>query len=183
MMAAAVNVNQLATHRPNMKAGSVYSLTGFDVTRSSRPLSVSTESAIPISVESFLFRNHNEMLGLANTNTQLLDLIGEITALKRVLSLTLLMTRIILSQSLRWTRCEVIQGLWLQPASSPRWWELCRLVAQDTGLAQAAPLLRGFAKVESLRIAELNDFVITAPSQTCQPELKYFSTGCVSFCV
>ncbi|KAL0845521.1 hypothetical protein Bca101_018767 [Brassica carinata] len=47
---------------------------------------------------------------------------------------------------------------------------LCRLVAQDTGLARAAPLLRGHAKVESLRIAELNDFVITAPSQACQPE-------------
>ncbi|KAL0886333.1 hypothetical protein Bca101_010316 [Brassica carinata] len=48
--------------------------------------------------------------------------------------------------------------------------QLCRLVVQDTGLAPAAPLLRGYAKVESLRIAELNDFVITAPSQACQPE-------------
>lgn len=35
------------------------------------------------------------------------------------------------------------------------------LVAQDTGLTPAAPLLRGYAKVESLSVAE-NDFVLTA---------------------
>ncbi|KAF2591525.1 hypothetical protein F2Q70_00039143 [Brassica cretica] len=40
-----------------------------------------------------------------------------------------------------------------------------RLVAQDTRLTPAALLLMGYAKVESLSIAELNDFVITAPSQ------------------
>jgi len=37
------------------------------------------------------------------------------------------------------------------------------LVARDTGLPLAAPLLRGYAKVELLTIAELNSFVITAP--------------------
>ncbi|CAG7867849.1 unnamed protein product [Brassica rapa] len=40
-----------------------------------------------------------------------------------------------------------------------------RLVAQDTGLPSAAPLLKSYAKVESLRIAELNEFVISASSQ------------------
>ncbi|CAH8320473.1 unnamed protein product [Eruca vesicaria subsp. sativa] len=40
-----------------------------------------------------------------------------------------------------------------------------RLVARDTGLPPAAPLLKGYAKVESLTIAELNSFIITAPSQ------------------
>lgn len=44
-----------------------------------------------------------------------------------------------------------------------------RLVAQDTGLAPVAPLLKTYAKVETLSIAELNDFVITAPSQVCNP--------------
>lgn len=33
VMPATVNVNRLAAHMPNLKAGSVYSLTGFDVTR------------------------------------------------------------------------------------------------------------------------------------------------------
>lgn len=40
-----------------------------------------------------------------------------------------------------------------------------RLVEQDTGVRPAAPLLRSYAKVESLSIAELNNFLITAPSQ------------------
>lgn len=39
--------------------------------------------------------------------------------------------------------------------------------SRKTGLAPAAPLLRGNAKVESLSIAVLNDFVIAAPSQAC----------------
>ncbi|CAH8302086.1 unnamed protein product [Eruca vesicaria subsp. sativa] len=39
------------------------------------------------------------------------------------------------------------------------------LVARDTGLPPAAPLLKGYAKVESLTIAEFNAFIITAPGQ------------------
>ncbi|XP_022556459.2 uncharacterized protein LOC106396438 [Brassica napus] len=35
----------------------------------------------------------------------------------------------------------------------------------NTGLQSAAPLLKGYAKVESLIISELNEFVITAPPQ------------------
>ncbi|WZZ26056.1 hypothetical protein YC2023_009457 [Brassica napus] len=42
-----------------------------------------TEPSSPIPKECFRFRNHSEMLGLANTNTQLPDIIGEITAVKR----------------------------------------------------------------------------------------------------
>ncbi|XP_013639849.1 PREDICTED: uncharacterized protein LOC106345139 [Brassica oleracea var. oleracea] len=51
-----------------------------------------------------------------------------------------------------------------------------RLVARDTGLTPAAPLLRAYAKVESMTIAELNNFVITAPSQ----EIDFLCTGRVS---
>ncbi|KAL0714183.1 hypothetical protein Bca4012_021162 [Brassica carinata] len=43
-----------------------------------------------------------------------------------------------------------------------------RRVAQDTGLSSAAPLLKSYAKVESLSIAELNEFVISASSQDTQ---------------
>ena len=88
MMPATVSVNSLATHQPNLEAGSVYSLTGFDVTRcnqnyrlSDSPLLVRfsdstsfkkvTEPAVPIPLESFRFCNHSEMLGLANSNNQL----------------------------------------------------------------------------------------------------------------
>uniref|UniRef100_A0A0D3AV88 Uncharacterized protein n=1 Tax=Brassica oleracea var. oleracea TaxID=109376 RepID=A0A0D3AV88_BRAOL len=41
-----------------------------------------TEPAIPTGVESFRFRDHSELLGLANTNTLLPDIVGEITAVK-----------------------------------------------------------------------------------------------------
>lgn len=40
-----------------------------------------------------------------------------------------------------------------------------RLVSQDTGLPSAAPLLKSNAKVTTLSIAELSEFVIAAPSQ------------------
>ncbi|KAL0794248.1 hypothetical protein Bca101_065625 [Brassica carinata] len=42
---------------------------------------------------------------------------------------------------------------------------LYKLVSQDTGLSSASSLQKSYAKVESLSIAELNEFVIAAPSQ------------------
>lgn len=42
---------------------------------------------------------------------------------------------------------------------------ICRLVTRDTGLAPVAPLLKNYAKVEKMSVSELNDFVVTAPSQ------------------
>ncbi|KAL0683261.1 hypothetical protein Bca4012_050109 [Brassica carinata] len=99
MMPATVNVNRLATHLTNLEEGSVYSLTGFEVTHCNQNYRLSdssllirftdstsfkkvTEPAVPIPLESFRFRNYSEMLGLANSNNQLPDLIGEITAVK-----------------------------------------------------------------------------------------------------
>ncbi|CAF1849613.1 unnamed protein product [Brassica napus] len=43
--------------------------------------------------------------------------------------------------------------------------KLEKLVSTDTVLQSAAPLLKASAKVENLTISELNEFVITAPSQ------------------
>lgn len=40
-----------------------------------------------------------------------------------------------------------------------------QLVARDTGLPSAAPLLRSYAKVETMTMAELNAFVVNAASQ------------------
>lgn len=125
MMPATVNVNRLTSHRPNLEeGGSVYYLTGFEVTRCNQNYRLSdssllirfsdstsfmkvTEPAEPIPLESFRFRNHSEMLGLANSNNQLpgnapftisytsvigylivsfTDLIGEITGVKSTVS-------------------------------------------------------------------------------------------------
>ncbi|KAF2579886.1 hypothetical protein F2Q68_00005255 [Brassica cretica] len=51
-----------------------------------------------------------------------------------------------------------------------------RLVAQDTRLPSAALLLKSYAKMESLSIAELNEFVISASSQ----EIDFICTGKVA---
>ena len=48
------------------------------------------------------------------------------------------------------------------------------LVSTDTGLQSAAPLLKRYAKVESLIISELNEFVITAPPQVVLLTLGVF---------
>lgn len=87
-MPASVNVNRLATHQTNLEAGTVYSLTGFEVTRCNQDYRLSdssllirftdsttfekiTDPAVPIPLESFRFRNYSEMLRLANSNNQL----------------------------------------------------------------------------------------------------------------
>ncbi|KAF3552362.1 hypothetical protein DY000_02008027 [Brassica cretica] len=51
-----------------------------------------------------------------------------------------------------------------------------RLVTQDTRLPSAALLLKSYAKMESLSIAELNEFVISASSQ----EIDFICTGKVA---
>lgn len=52
---------------------------------------------------------------------------------------------------------------------------LYRLVARDTGLTPAAPLLREIAKVEPVTVAELNSFVTTAVSE----DIVFMCTGTV----
>ncbi|KAG2256333.1 hypothetical protein Bca52824_075627 [Brassica carinata] len=52
---------------------------------------------------------------------------------------------------------------------------LYRLVARDTGLTPAAPLLREIAKVEPVTVAELNCFVTTAVSE----DIGFMCTGTV----
>ncbi|CAH8329587.1 unnamed protein product [Eruca vesicaria subsp. sativa] len=51
-----------------------------------------------------------------------------------------------------------------------------RLVARDNGLPPAAPLLRGYAKVEPITIAELNSFIMTSPSRV----IDFICTGQVT---
>ena len=88
-MPATVNVNRLATHMPNLKSSSVYSLTVFDVTRCNQNYRLSDSAllirfsdsnsfsevkpAVLIPLEFFWLRhNHSDMLCVANTNTQFL---------------------------------------------------------------------------------------------------------------
>ncbi|CDY16279.1 BnaC01g23140D [Brassica napus] len=52
----------------------------------------------------------------------------------------------------------------------------CNIVLHRTGLPSAAPLLRGYAKVETLTISERNEFIITALTQ----DIDFICTGKVT---
>ncbi|KAL0847807.1 hypothetical protein Bca101_021054 [Brassica carinata] len=162
MMPAKVNVNRLATYMANLKTRSLYSLACFDVTRG---------------VESFRFRNHSELLGLASTNTQLSDIVGEITAAVKLHKQLESMggdPRVLVATSIN----PKIVGVhtYFDKETTVGDSYFYRRVAQDTGLSSAAPLLKSYAKVESLSIAELNEFVISASSQ----EIDFICTGKVA---
>ncbi|CAF1855301.1 unnamed protein product [Brassica napus] len=240
MMPASVNVNRLATHQTNLEAGTVYSLTGFEVTRCNQDYRLSdssllirftdsttfekiTDPAVPIPLESFRFRNYSEMLRLANSNNQLPDLIGKITAVKSTIteppldknrvSATIKMDNdTSVTLTLFDAQAVKIHNQLAQMAVDPR---ICvatsvnprmvggrlffngtagthihfdvetvageslfssGLLEQDTGLAPVGRLVRSFAKVETLSIAELNDFVLNASSQN----IDFICTGKVT---
>ncbi|CAN6847087.1 unnamed protein product [Brassica oleracea] len=240
MVPASVNVNCLAAHQTNLEAGTVYSLTGFEVTRCNQDYRLSdssllirftdsttfekiTDPAVPIPLESFRFRNYSEMLRLANSNNQLPDLIGKITSVKSTItdppldknrvSATIKMDNdTSVTLTLFDAQAVKIHNQLAQMAVDP---PICvatsvnprmvggrlffngtagthihfdeetiageslfssGLLEQDTGLAPVGRLLRSFAKVETLSIAELNDFVLNASSQN----IDFICTGKVT---
>ncbi|CAN6842248.1 unnamed protein product [Brassica oleracea] len=190
MMPATVNVNRLAAHQTNLEAGSVYSLTGFEVTMCNQNYRLSdssllirfsdsttfekiTEPAVSIPLESFRFRSYSEMLGLANSNNQLPDLTGEITAVKstvtdppqdknRVMTTIKMDNDTSVTMSLFDAQAAKIHNQLEQMGVDPRVFVATsvnpkivgdagerlffRLVEQDTGLPPVAPLLKSYAK-------------------------------------
>ncbi|CAG7898667.1 unnamed protein product [Brassica rapa] len=108
------------------------------------------EPAVPIPLESFLFRNYSEMLGLANSNNQLPG-------------------RLFLNATSG-------THIYFDKQTDAGEQLFYRLVEQDTGLPPVAPLLKSYAKVEKLSISELNDFVVTATSQ----EIDFICAGKVT---
>ncbi|KAF2577738.1 hypothetical protein F2Q68_00001561 [Brassica cretica] len=136
-------LNRLAIHMPNLKVGSLYSLAGFDVTRCNQNYRLSDSSMMIRFSDSTCF--------------------DEITEPAIPIGV----------ESFRFASCSVLptQTLSFQPVKLHNQPQNCgrgdfyRLVAQDTGLAPAAPLLKGYDKVESLSIADLNEFVNSASSQ------------------
>ncbi|KAF8082784.1 hypothetical protein N665_0808s0020 [Sinapis alba] len=74
LMAASLAASRVPTYGQQITAGLMYSVAGFDVASS------------PLSNECFRFRSDSEFFGLANSNTQLPDFIGEITAVKSTVS-------------------------------------------------------------------------------------------------
>ncbi|CAN7000207.1 unnamed protein product [Brassica oleracea var. botrytis] len=159
MMQVTISASCLPQFRERLHAGTIFSVSGFDVSRcaqnfrltdsslmirfsESTLFQVLSEPVSPLPEEAFRFRNQQELIGLANTNTQLPDIIGEIVSVKS-------------------TVCD-------PPEEKNRVMvtlKLERLLARDTGLPSAAPLLKSYAKVETMTIADLSSFIVSAASQ------------------
>ncbi|CAF2111279.1 unnamed protein product [Brassica napus] len=237
MMQATIYANRLSRFRSKLAAGTMYTVSGFDVARCAQnfrltdsPLLIrfndSTafdeliEPVSPLPEEGFRFRNQSELIGLANTSTQLPDIVGEITAVKSNVSDTpgeksRLMATIKLDKDSTVTlsffesqaeafhkRLEDLHGdprvvvatsinpkmigggLFLNATSGTHVYfdketksgedYFYRLVARDNGVPSAAPLLKGYAKVETLTISELISFVASAQSQVPYADMIFF---------
>ncbi|KAF3544634.1 hypothetical protein DY000_02010697 [Brassica cretica] len=224
IMQATIYANRLPRFRSKLAAGKVFSISGFDVARCAQnyrltdsPLLLRfsdltdfdelAEPVSPFPQEGFRFRNHSELAGLANRNTQLP---GEITAVKSTVNDTLgekdrIMatikldndTKVILSlfdaQAVSFhKKLEDMNGdpmvivatsinpkmvggthIYFDKETTAGEVYFYNLVARDTGVPSAAPLLKGYAKVETLTVAELNNFITSATSQ----EIDFICTG------
>ncbi|CAN6860940.1 unnamed protein product [Brassica oleracea] len=172
---------------------------------------VLTEPVSPLPEEAFRFRNQQELIGLANTNTQLPDIIGEILSVKStvcdppeeknrvMVTLKLESDETVTlsffdSQAVSFHKQleamsvdpnvmvvtsinpKIVGGrLFLNATSGTHVYfdkktaagaaRFYKLIARDTGLPSAAPLLKSYWKVETMTIAELNSFIVSAASQ------------------
>ncbi|KAG2262008.1 hypothetical protein Bca52824_069087 [Brassica carinata] len=214
VMQATIGASRLARFRHKLTAGKIR----FNESTSFDEL---TEPVSPLPEEAYRFRNQSELVGLANTNTQLPDVIGEIISVKstvcddddpaennRVMATVKLDNdttvtlslfdaqavtfhkqlqdkrvdpRVIVATSIN---PKMVGGrLYLNATSGTHIYfdketkagedYFYRLVSRETGLTSAAPLLRGYAKLETLTIAELNAFISSASSQ----EIDFICTG------
>ncbi|WZZ28083.1 hypothetical protein YC2023_011484 [Brassica napus] len=99
MMQATISAHRLPQYQERLTAGAMYSIADFDVARCTQNFRLSDSSLMirfnestsfdeiddPVSAlpeEAFRFCDQSELLGLANTNTQLPDIIGEILSVK-----------------------------------------------------------------------------------------------------
>ncbi|KAF3484966.1 hypothetical protein F2Q69_00052071 [Brassica cretica] len=240
LMQATINANRLPKFRDRLAAGMIYSVSSFDVARCAQNFKLADSSLMirfsdstefdelsdpvsPIPAEGFRFRNQTELVGLANTNTQLPDIIGEIVTVKSTVSdppedknrvmvtvklendvsVTLSLfdaqavsfhqklggmrgdPKVIVATSIN---PKMVGGrLFLNATSGTHVYYdkethageslFYRLVARETGLSSPAPLLKSYAKVKPVTIAELNSFITTDPPQQ---EINFLCTGRVS---
>ncbi|KAF8092250.1 hypothetical protein N665_0420s0017 [Sinapis alba] len=244
MMQASIVARMLPQYRERLTAGTMISISGFDVSRCAQNFRLTDSSMLikfnesttfeeiadpvsPLPEEAFQFRNQAELIGLANTNTQLPDIIGEILSVKITVSdppedknrvmvtmkldsdetVTLSLfdsqlesmridPKVIVASSINpkmvgAPSCIFILNILLlfsgrlflnetsgthvyfdkkTRAGESRFYEL---VARDTGLPSAVPLLRSYAKVEKMSVAELNSFIVESASQ----EIDFLCTG------
>ncbi|KAG5384348.1 hypothetical protein IGI04_035818, partial [Brassica rapa subsp. trilocularis] len=236
VMQVTISAGRLPQFREMLRAGTMFSVSGFDVSRCAQNFRLTdsslmirfnestsfqelTEPDSTLPDEAFRFRNHSELIGLANTNTQLPDIIGEILSVKSTVCdppeeknrvmVTLKLDSdetvtlsffdaqaVAFHKQLETMRVDpkvmvitsinpkIVGGrLFLNATSGTHVYFdkktragdalFYKLVARDTGLPSAAPLLRSYAKVETLTIADLSSFIVSAESQ----EIDFLCTG------
>ncbi|XP_033132309.1 beta-galactosidase 15-like [Brassica rapa] len=189
MMPATMNFNRLATHMPNLKSSSVYSLTVFDVTQCNQNYRLSDSVLIIHFSDSNSFNeDKNRVMATINMENDMYVTMSffDSQAVKMHNQQEKMRgdPRVVVATSVN---PKMVGGhLFLNATSGTHIYFdketavgesfFYMLVAQDTGLTPASPRLRGYAKVESLSIAELNNFVTTAPSQ----EIDFVCTGRVT---
>ncbi|CAN7011777.1 unnamed protein product [Brassica oleracea var. botrytis] len=236
VMQVTITAGRLPQFREKLHAGIMFSVSGFDVSRCAQNFRLTdsslmirfnestsfqelTEPDSPLPEEAFRFRNHSELIGLANTNTQLPDIIGEILSVKSTVcdppeKKNCVMVTLKLdsdetvtlsffdSQAVAFhiqleamrvdpkamvvtsINPKIVGGrLFLNATSGTHMYFdkkteagaalFYRLVARDTGLPSAAPLLKSYAKVETMTIADLSSFIVSAASQ----EIDFLCTG------
>ncbi|KAF3603228.1 hypothetical protein F2Q69_00038001 [Brassica cretica] len=246
MMQVTISAGRLPQFREMLHAGTMFSVSGFDVSRCAQNFWLTDSSLMiqfnestsfqeltkpvsPLPEEAYRFRNQSELIGLANTNTQLLenntgfeldvDIIGEILSVKSTVCdppeeknrvmVTLKLDSdetvtlsffdsqaVAFHKQLEAMRVDpkvmvvtsinpnIVGGrLFLNATSGTHVYfdkktsaggaRFYKLIARDTGLPSAAPLLMSYAKVETMTIADLSSFIVTAESQ----EIDFLCTG------
>ncbi|KAF3507455.1 hypothetical protein F2Q69_00010197, partial [Brassica cretica] len=165
IMQATIYANRLPRFRSKLAAGKVFSISGFDVARCAQnyrltdsPLLLRfsdladfdelAEPVSPLPQEGFRFRNHSELAGFA--------------VIQRVIVATSINPKMVGGTHIYFDKETTAGEAYFY-----------NLVARDTGVPSAAPLLKGYAKVETLTVAELNNFITSATSQ----EIDFICTG------
>ncbi|KAF3530095.1 hypothetical protein DY000_02042509 [Brassica cretica] len=246
MMQVTISAGRLPQFWEMLHAGTMFSVSSFEVSRCAQNFQLTdsslmirftestsfqelTEPVSPLPEEAFRFRNQSELIGLANTNTQLpenntgfeldVDIIGEILSVKSTVCdppeeknrvmVTLKLDSdetvtlsffdsqaVAFHKQLEAMRVDpkvmvvtsinpkIVGGrLFLNATSETHVYfdkktragdaRFDKLIARDTGLPSAAPLLMSYAKVETMTIADLSSFIVTAESQ----EIDFLCTG------
>ncbi|KAG5406922.1 hypothetical protein IGI04_013041 [Brassica rapa subsp. trilocularis] len=175
--------------RERLAEGSVYTLSGFDVTRSNPKFKLSdgpvsirfnegtdfeklAATAITIPTEHFRFRTHEQILELANTSRQLPYVIGEVRAIRSTITdrlpraqrvmLTLRVERqVILEWNIRFKDFLLI----LRPQLEKIVLSSYRLPGGGADETWSSSKVVHAQKIEPLTVAELNEFVLSAEPQ------------------
>ncbi|KAL0737849.1 hypothetical protein Bca4012_014059 [Brassica carinata] len=148
MMQATISSSQPPQFQERFAAGTMFFMSGFDVSRCAHNVRLTDSSLLIRFNETTSFDEITEPV--SPLPEKHFDVIGEILGVKS-------------------TVCD-------PPEEKNRdmvTMKLDRLVTRDTGLPSAAPLLRSYAKVETMTIAELNSFIVLAASQ----EIDFLCTG------